>query len=126
MESYEFLRKNGYQEEAILLELYASGEACEIVRRMADVGLFRQTTFHSQTSQYGTLSRAPHALPEGFSIRMANALNAIRSGEFSGEWEAERLAGYPEFGRLKSEALAHHINEVEDRLHKLVRADSEV
>lgn len=120
-QSFEFLRAKGYHEEAILLELYASGEACEIVQRMAEVGLFRQTAFHSQTSQYGTLSRAPLALPKDFSAKMAKALDVIRGGEFSREWEAERQAGYPEFIRLREEALTHRINEVEDRLREIIR-----
>lgn len=118
--AYELLAERGYQPEAVLMELYASGEPAQVFKEMAEVGLFRQMSFHSHTSQYGTLSRGPRMLPDDFRATLAQALDAIQQGAFAREWEAERQAGYPVFERLKAEALAHPINEVEDRLRKMV------
>jgi ketol-acid reductoisomerase len=118
--AYELLTERGYQPEAVLMELYASGEPAQVFKEMAEVGLFRQMSFHSHTSQYGTLSRGPQVLPDDFRATLAQALDAIQRGSFAQEWEAERQAGYPVFERLKAEALAHPINEVEDRLRKMV------
>jgi ketol-acid reductoisomerase len=118
--AYELLTERGYQPEAVLMELYASGEPAQVFKEMAEVGLFRQMSFHSHTSQYGTLSRAPGVLPDDFRATLAQALDAIQQGSFAREWEAERQAGYPVFERLKAEALAHPINQVEDRLRKMV------
>ncbi len=56
--AFEFLVEKGFPPEMVALEMYGSGEAAEIFREMARVGFFKQTRFHSQTSQYGTLSRA--------------------------------------------------------------------
>jgi len=121
--SFEFLRDKGYQPEAILMELYASGEAAEIFSEMMNVGLFRQMDFHSRTSQYGTLSRGLRMLPDTFRIRMAEALAEIRDGTFAKEWEADRQNGFPAYNRLKEEARAHEINAVEDRIRSLVKPE---
>ena len=117
--AYELLTERGYQPEAVLIELYASGEPAQVFQEMAEVGLFRQMSFHSRTSQYGTLSRGPRVLPDDFKMTLAQVLNEIREGAFAREWEAERQAGYPTFERLKAEALSHQINEVENRLQEI-------
>ena len=123
--TYELLTERGFQPEAVLMELYASGEAAEILHEMANVGMFRQMSFHSQTSQYGTISRAPRSLPDGFREMLEKVLTGIRQGDFSREWEAEREKGYPVFNKLKKEALEHPINAVEDRLKTLLRNGTE-
>ncbi|HIQ05590.1 MAG TPA: ketol-acid reductoisomerase [Anaerolineae bacterium] len=119
--AYELLTNRGYQPEAVLLELYASGEAAQVFQEMAEVGLFRQMSFHSQTSQYGTLSRASRVLPDDFRMIMAQILDEIQQGTFAQEWEAERQAGYPRFRRLKAEALSHRINDVENSLWEIMQ-----
>jgi ketol-acid reductoisomerase len=120
--SYEFLVENGYQPEAVLLELYASGESAQIFQEMREVGLYQQMSFHSRTSQYGTLSRGPRMLPDDFRARLAQALQEIRSGTFAREWEADQEAGFPAFNRLKAEALDHEINQVEERLKEMLKS----
>jgi ketol-acid reductoisomerase len=118
--AFEILTKQGFPAEAVIMELYGSGEAAQIFKEMAEVGLFQQMSFHSQTSQYGTLSRGPKMLPDNFRVKMQEALNAIRDGSFATEWEAEQKAGYPEFKRLKETGLAHPINEAEKSLQRIV------
>ena len=116
--SYEVLVDRGYQPEAVLLELYGSGEAAQVFQEMAEVGLFKQMSFHSQTSQYGTLSRGPHVLPDAFRQTLDEALDAIQSGDFAEEWEAEQERGYPVFKRLKGKALSHPMNAIEEELRE--------
>src|SRR5215813_12437734 len=111
--SYEVLVEAGFPPELVALELYGSGEAAEIFRQMARVGLVRQMRLHSQTSQYGTLSRGPSMLPEDARDRLRAALDGIRSGRFAAEWSAEQARGYPVFSRLRREAEAHAINAAE-------------
>jgi ketol-acid reductoisomerase len=121
--TYELLVEEGFQPEAVLMELYGSGEAAQVFEEMARAGLFRQMSFHSQTSQYGTLSRGPRVLPDTFKTTLAEILGEIRAGTFAQEWEAEREAGYPVFKRLKAEALAHEINRVEERLREITQVE---
>ena len=120
--AFEVLTERGYQPEAVLMELYQSGEPAQVLQEVAEVGLFRQMAFHSRTSQYGTLSRGPRMLPDDFKAQLNHALDDIQAGVFSREWEAEREAGNPLFDRLKADALAHPINRVEDELRALVSA----
>jgi ketol-acid reductoisomerase len=121
--TYELLVEEGFQPEAVLMELYGSGEAAEIFKEMAKVGMFRQMSLHSQTSQYGTLSRGPRVLPDTFKATLAGILDEIRAGTFAREWEAEREAGYPVFKRLKAQALTHEINQVEKRLREITQVE---
>ena len=118
--SYQFLTARGYQPEAVLMELWASKEAAEVLEQMAEVGIFQQMSFHSPTSQYGTLTHMESCLPADLEYRMQSALDGIRDGTFAREWELEQAAGYPVFSRLKQEALSHPVNEVERRVRDLM------
>jgi ketol-acid reductoisomerase len=111
--SYETLVEAGFPPEMVALELYGSGEAAEVFREMARVGIINQTRLHSQTSQYGTLSRGKRMLPDDTRGRLRQALEEIRSGQFAREWADEQRAGYPVFERLRKEAEAHEINHAE-------------
>ncbi|MGH9392135.1 MAG: NAD(P)-binding domain-containing protein, partial [Vicinamibacteria bacterium] len=50
----EVEQEAGLPIEAILLELYMSGEFSHAMAKAAEVGLIRQMDYHSQTSQYGS------------------------------------------------------------------------
>ncbi len=113
--SYEVLVEAGFPPEMVALELYGSGEAGEIFKQMAKVGIINQMRLHSHTSQYGTLSRGPRMLPDETRQRLRDALAEIRSGRFAEEWTQEQAAGYPRFERLRAEAQQHPIN-VSERL----------
>jgi ketol-acid reductoisomerase len=120
--AYEFLVEKGFPPEMVALEMYGSGEAAEIFREMARVGFFKQARFHSQTSQYGTLSRAS-AVPFAKEIDafMAKALTEIRDGRFDAEWRSEQAAGYPVFKKLRAQADSHPINQAEEEMRRLMR-----
>jgi ketol-acid reductoisomerase len=110
----------------VALEMYGSEEAAEIFREMARVGFFKQMRLHSQTSQYGTLSRA-RAVPFAKQMRafMESALAGIRDGRFDREWRREQAAGYPVFKKLRAEADAHPLNQAEAEMRRLMRYQSE-
>jgi len=111
--SYEVLVEAGFPAEMVALELYGSGEAAEIFRQMARTGIIKQMRLHSQTSQYGTLSRGPRMLPDAVGERLRDALQEIRSGRFATEWAQEQVNGYPLFEQLRRAAHAHDINQAE-------------
>jgi ketol-acid reductoisomerase len=123
--AFEYLVEKGFPPEMISLEMYGSGEAAEIFREMARVGFFKQTRFHSQTSQYGTLTRAS-AVPFAKGIRefMDKALAGIRDGSFDKEWRGEQAAGYPVFNKLREQADTHPINKAEQEMRRLLRISS--
>ncbi len=112
--SFEVLVESGFPPERVALELYGSGEAAGIFDAMARVGLIKQMRLHSQTSQYGTLSRAERMLPEEARGRLRKALEEIRSGAFAREWARDQESGYPRFEELRRQAAEHEINRAEE------------
>jgi ketol-acid reductoisomerase len=87
----------GFTDEAVLSELYLSGEPAEVFDHIARDGLFGQLGLHSRTSQYGQL-RALAALDDtALRDRFTAVLHDdILSGAFAREWSrpeaGERLA----------------------------------
>lgn len=122
IDTYDFLVSKGYPPEIVALEIYGSGEAAEIFGEMARVGMFKQMRLHSATSRYGTLSGARNLPFAGqMAAFMEQVLEQIRNGKFTDHWEKEQQAGYPVFKKLLAEAESHPINQVEERMRKLLK-----
>ncbi|MHC4480766.1 MAG: ketol-acid reductoisomerase [Planctomycetota bacterium] len=113
---YDVLVEASCSPEAVATDLYLSGEMAEVAEAMMTEGFFRQLDLHSQTSQYGQLSRADTVLGERIQTRAREVLEGIRNGAFAQEWRQEQERGKPTLNRLKTEALAHPLNEVEQKL----------
>lgn len=120
--AFEVLVASGFPPEMVALEMYGSGEAAEIFREMARVGFFKQMRLHSQTSQYGTLSRS-NQVPFQSELRsfMERALAGIRDGRFAEEWRGEQAAGYPAFSELRAQAESHTLNHAEEEMWRLLK-----
>jgi ketol-acid reductoisomerase len=120
--AYDVLVEKGYPREAVALEMYASGEAADIFRAMAQKGMFEQMRYHSPTSQYGVLSRRENATGAHQLLydRMAATLENIRNGRFADEWAEEQKSGYTRFEKLKTEARAQPINEADRVIRQLL------
>ena len=112
--------ENGFSPELMALELYASGEASEILGLMARNGFFKQMTHHSTTSQYGTLSRAPGMINDQVRAQMRhNLLNDIKGGAFVEEWSCEQAGGSSTLAELKERALNSPMSTAEKELINL-------
>ena len=81
----------GYPPEAVLVEMFMSGEMSYTYEKMAQVGLVKQTNFHSQTSQYGSMSRGIkfRSISKEIGKKQKEILEDIESGKFAKEWEAK-------------------------------------
>ena len=105
------------------MELYASGEAAEILGAMARNGFFKQMTQHSTTSQYGTLSRGPSLINADMRSRAREILrNDVRGGAFVTEWTYEQASGTSRLAALKQRALEHPMSQAEDRVIEAMQA----
>ena len=100
-QSIELLVEEGYAPEAVLMELYMSGELAYTAQRFVDAGLIGQMDFHSHTSQYGSMTRAARLLDVDLKPRLREALDDIRSGRFAEEWRTEREGGLKVFEQMK-------------------------
>jgi ketol-acid reductoisomerase len=92
MTAIDTLVEAGYPPEAVLMELYLSGELAYSFLKMREMGALRQHELHSHTSQYGTMSRAMRYfdLDPPLKAKMQEALEEIRSGAFAKEWSTDR------------------------------------
>ena len=103
----------GYPKEAVFLEFYLSGEFGYIMREMAETGLFAQLDHHSQTSQYGAMSRGVKFLWMNVKKPMKKILKVIQSGKFAREWTFEKKTGKLRYRFLKAMAKRQPIIKTE-------------
>jgi len=99
----------GYPAEAVMVELILSGEFAYSLEKIAELGFFKQMDLHSHTSQYGSMSRSLNYMNPQTAAAMKQALEAIRSGAFAREWEAEKEAGLPVFNQMRELRELHPI-----------------
>jgi len=101
---YVVLQEAGFPPEAILIELYMSGELSEAFKAMAEIGLIKQMDYHSRTSQFGSILASMNLdfeVRETITNYMKKTLENIKSGEFAKKWKEDMDAGYPLYDRLK-------------------------
>ena len=89
--------EEGIPLEAILTELFLSGEVERTYRLLRLEGYAAQMEHHSPASQYGQLSRVPRVRPPRRGHPMREIVDGITTVRFADEWDAERDAGFPEF-----------------------------
>jgi ketol-acid reductoisomerase len=104
--------------EAILTELFLSGEVERTYRLLRLEGYAAQMEHHSPTSQYGQLSRVPEFGHLDVAGPMQAIVDGITSGAFADEWDAERDAGFPRFTALKEAAVGPGLAEFEADLRR--------
>lgn len=106
----------GYPPEAVLVEMYISTEMSYTYKKMADVGLIKQVDFHSQTSQYGAMSRGIKYRKLPIVPIMKEILKNIQNGEFTKEWD-KKLTKL-KFKIIKFFATKQKINKLEQLVRK--------
>jgi ketol-acid reductoisomerase len=112
------LLKAGYPREAVLLEFYLSGELSFILKDMAQTGLIQQLDRHSQTSQYGALSRGMKFLTLNLGRPMRKILDHIRKGGFAREWSFEERTGKLRYRFFRMMAKRQPIGPMETEVRK--------
>lgn len=122
VECFEIGVEYGFSPELMVMELYASGEAAEIMGMMARRGFFKQMTHHSTTSQYGTLSRGPSLITDEARRRARELFERdIRDGAFAREWSRVQAQGAGRLEELRAQALNHPMSQAEDRVIALIQ-----
>lgn len=116
--------ENGFSPELMVLELYGSGEASEILGMMARNGFYMQMTHHSTTSQYGTLSRAQNLLNPEIKSKMRHSLiNDIKGAAFVEEWSRDQDTGSKTLTKLQEEAQNSAMSRAEEVVISLMRSN---
>jgi ketol-acid reductoisomerase len=119
--SVDLLIEQGYPPEAVLLELYMSGEFAYTLSKIAQMGTVEQARLHSLTSQYGSLSRGVRFMLPDLRTKMLQGLEEIRDGRFAEEWAKEYEAGYPTLESLRKVARSMPLYHWERDLRSALR-----
>jgi ketol-acid reductoisomerase len=104
MSAVELLVDAGYPPEAVLVELYLSGELAYSLEKIRELGMFAQMDLHSQTSQYGSITRGARylVLDGALKQKMGEVLEEIRSGAFAKEWSGQQAQARELFDRIRA------------------------
>jgi ketol-acid reductoisomerase len=92
----------GIPPEAMVLEMYMSGEMETVWQGFCERGFFRAAETHGPTALYGGFVRTMQLLTSDIGGKFRETMEAIRSGEFAQQFQAEREAGYPSLSQARS------------------------
>lgn len=93
--AFEVGVEGGLPAEAMVLELYQSGEMAETFRRFADFGFYRAVGEHGATAQYGGYLRTLELDSAAMREQFREVLADIRSGGFARRMQADQDDGSP-------------------------------
>jgi ketol-acid reductoisomerase len=123
--AFEVAREAGVPGEALVLEMYMSGEMEAVFQAFRETGFFRASEDHGPTAVFGGILRSLDMDRDAMASGFRRVLEDIRSGGFARRFQEEARNGYPmlEFAR----ALIHGgsaITEAESRLRRLSSPDA--
>jgi ketol-acid reductoisomerase len=96
----------GLPPEAMVLELYMSGEMSRTFAAFASQGFYRSTTWHGLVAQYGGFIRFGDVDLDAMHDRFEEVLEDIRSGGFAARLQEERDSGYPTLAAIEAMTMA--------------------
>jgi len=85
----------GLPAEAMVVELYMSGEMSRTLQAFADNGFFRSVTWHGLSAAFGGFLRTTEIDMEGMQRHFREVVEDIRSGGFARRFQEEQAGGYP-------------------------------
>jgi ketol-acid reductoisomerase len=95
MTAFEVGRAAGIPDEALVMEMYMSGEMEVVFRSFREAGFFRSSEDHGPTAVFGGLTRTLEMDREAMMTSFRAILEDIRSGGFARRFQDEARSGYP-------------------------------
>jgi ketol-acid reductoisomerase len=93
----------GLPPEALVMEMYMSGEMETVFRAFRQEGFFRASELHGPTALFGGFLRTMDLLMQSdLTQRFGDILAEIQRGEFARRFQAEREAGYPTLSEVQT------------------------
>lgn len=122
--AFEVEVEAGLPPEAVVLELYASGEPSEMLEMAASRGLVEQFALHSRTSQYGQASRFAELDKSQIKRFLQEALTErISSGRFDKEWTEQQRDGGKNLEKFVENMSSHPMIQAERNLKRHLRGE---
>jgi ketol-acid reductoisomerase len=115
------LEEGLYPPDAVMVEIYMSGEFSYGLKEMAEFGIVEQMDHHSPTSQYGSLSRGASFMDERLPELMRKGLKEIQSGKFAREWARVQKRGKDPLKPLKDAARNMPFVQTEKQVREKLR-----
>lgn len=120
MMAFEVAREADIPAEALVLEMYMSGEMEAVFQAFRETGFFRASEDHGPTAVFGGITRSIEMDRDAMADRFRQVLEDIKSGGFARRFQDEARNGYPmlEFAR----AMMHGgspMAEAEERIRHL-------
>ncbi|MDX1511058.1 MAG: hypothetical protein R3249_06910 [Nitriliruptorales bacterium] len=112
----QVMAEQGIPLEAILAELFLSGEVERTFRRLRLEGYAAQLQHHSPVSRYGQLSRATEFDEVDIISDMRRLVERITDGSFADEWDAERDSGHPTLVQLEADLSSGEFEQWEQEI----------
>ncbi|MFH1331079.1 MAG: NAD(P)-binding domain-containing protein [Actinomycetota bacterium] len=107
----------GLPAEAMVLEMYMSGEMSRTFQAFAEVGFMESVGWHGAVAQYGGFLRTLEVDREGMHRMFAAVLEDIRNGGFARRFQEEHAAGYPTVAAINAvKASASLMTDAEQRV----------
>ena len=112
----------GLPAEALVLELYLSGEMGRSLQAMAEHGFFQQAKLHGFTAAYGGMVRFLAADRESRQQGYRQVLKEIQDGAFADALDLEAASGFPSRPLLEQMLEGDHpISRAEERVRRKIR-----
>jgi ketol-acid reductoisomerase len=119
--AYEALLEAGCSPEAIILDLYASGESIKWAEYGRDLGAFERMQRASQTAQFGHLVWSQRYFDrEGALEGARKIIGDIKDGSFYKALKAQKRANLSQVEETKAANSAHEMMSREDGLYRLL------
>ena len=117
--AFEVGREGGIPAEALVMEMYMSGEMETVFEGFRTSGFLRASGDHGPTAIFGGLTRAIEIDREDIAARFRRVLEDIRSGAFAERFQAEARNGYSMLSMAQSILRGgSHITDAEARLRR--------
>jgi ketol-acid reductoisomerase len=123
MIAFDVGREAGIPAEALVMEMYMSGEMEVVFKSFRESGFFRSSEEHGPTAVFGGLTRTLEMDREAMAKSFRTILEDIRSGAFARRFQDEARQGYPVLDVAR--AMIHGpspITDAEERLRSLAGA----
>ncbi len=120
MMAFEVGREAGIPDEALVMEMYMSGEMEVVFRSFREAGFFRASEDHGPTAVFGGLTRTLEMDREALMASFRTILGDIKSGGFAQRFQDEAKNGYAMLEMAR--AMIHGdspITDAEARLRRL-------
>lgn len=107
----------GLPPEAMVLEMYMSGEMARTFQAFAEAGFMESVGWHGAAAQYGGFIRTLEVDREAMQQMFSSTLEDIRSGGFARRFQEEHDAGYPTLASIEAvKEAGHPMTEAENRV----------